>query len=267
MRGNTRTRLASSCFLMIFALVILCSFTLVQAATAPVLQSISPDTARVGNYVSLIGTDFGAVQGSSYVSFGPFPAASYVFWTDTEVRCVVPDIPGVPLPVTGPVTVTTPGGTSNAVSFTVLAPNPTVTSIFPPTGLSNSVVDVTITGTGFQNGASVSIARTGPQSGYGNWGVGPVPSNVVVVSATTITCRLTLPGYSTIPFYVENTMAGYSVTVRNPDGGSVTGASFLIFPNPCGAGAIGPLIGFGLVMGMLSFAGTMRMRMHHRQKG
>lgn len=260
MRCNTRTRLISICFLMVLALVILCSFSMVLAATTPFIQSISPDTARTGIYVSLVGTGFGAAQGSSYVSFGPFPAVSYSNWTDTEVRCVVPDIPGVPLPVTGPVTVTTPGGTSNAVSFTVLAPNPTVTSIFPPTGFSNSVVDVTITGTGFQNGASVSFPRFGPQSGYGNWGVGPVPSNVVVVSATAITCRLALPGYSTIPTYVENTMAGYSVTVRNPDGGSVTGSSFLIFPNPCGAGAIGPLIGFGLVMGILSLAGTVRVR-------
>ncbi len=264
MRGNTRTRSISLCFLMVFALVILCSFSMVQAATTPVLQSISPNTARVGSYVSLLGTGFGAAQGSSYASFGPFPATSYVFWTDTEVRCVVPDIPGVPLPVTGPVTVTTPGGTSNAVSFTVLAPNPTVTSIFPPTGLSNSVVDVTITGTGFQSGAIVYFTRSGPPPPYGS-NVGPVPSNVVFVSPTTITCRLTLPGYSTIPIWVENTMAAYTVTVKNPDGSAGAGASFLIFPNPCGAGAIGPMIGFGLLMGMLSLAGTMRVRRRRKQ--
>lgn len=60
MRGNTRIGLGLSCFLMVFTIVTMCGFSIVQDVTIPVLQSISPDTARIGVYVSLIGNGFGS---------------------------------------------------------------------------------------------------------------------------------------------------------------------------------------------------------------
>jgi hypothetical protein len=257
MRGNTHARSISACLMILLMAAILCSCALVAAAaTTPSLQSISPDNSRPGYYVDLQGAGFGSIQGSSYVSFGPFPSTIYSSWTDTTIRCIVPDIPGVPLPVTGPVTVIAAGATSNAVSFTVLAPNPTVTSVFPPTGFSNSVVDVTITGTGFQNGAMVQLQRMQPY--WGDSGIGV--SNVYVASSTTITCRLSVPGWSKISFPPDYMFPTYSVYVVNPDGGQGAGGLFTPLPNPCGAGAISPMVLFGFTMGILSLAGAIRVR-------
>lgn len=66
--------------------------------------------------MQIIGTGFGAAQGTSYVSFGSTKAAEYSLWSDTSIQVKVPR--GVPETVN--VTVTTSGGTSNAVAFTVL---------------------------------------------------------------------------------------------------------------------------------------------------
>ena len=81
------------------------------------------------------------------------------------------------------VTLTTPAGTTNAGTFTVVAPAvPTLTSIVPNSGLRGSATNVTLTGTNFTTGSTVNI--TAP-------GTGLSVSNVVVVSGTTITATLT----------------------------------------------------------------------------
>ncbi len=81
---------------------------------APSITSVDPTSGLVGSEVTIIGTDFGGSQGSSYVSFGTLPAISYSSWSDTEIRCLVPAGAVGPLSLT----VTTLYGTSNEVDFT-----------------------------------------------------------------------------------------------------------------------------------------------------
>jgi hypothetical protein len=52
----------------------------------------------------------------------------------------------------------------------------------------------------------------------------------------------------------------FSAIVTNPDGGHSSGGSFYVMPNVCGAGALTPIIGFGLAMGVMTLAGTVRAR-------
>ena len=95
---------------------------------APSITSITPSYGLPGMVVTITGNNFGSTGGSgrgkkssgntgkgaSYVSFNGVQATNYSEWTDAEVKAAVPA--GA---TTGPVTVTSPYGTSNGVNFTV----------------------------------------------------------------------------------------------------------------------------------------------------
>ena len=95
----------------------------------PTITSIDPliGSAGTGTRVSIIGKNFGAVQGTSKVEFfyqsgQPKIAAPVVSWSDTKIVCEVPvgDVGGYQASASsGPVTVTTAAGTSNGFDFTV----------------------------------------------------------------------------------------------------------------------------------------------------
>ena len=95
------------------------SFT-VTPTVMPTLTSLSPSSGPVGTGVTLMGTGF---TGGSTVSFNGTAAPSVTFMSSTSLTATVPA--GA---ATGNVTVTTAGGTSNGLSFTVTAiPNQTYT--------------------------------------------------------------------------------------------------------------------------------------------
>ena len=233
----------------------------VKAGTPPSITYINPTTGRQGDSVLLLGSNFGSTRGSSYVSFGPFKATVYTAWSDTEIMCAVPPITGVKFPVTGPVTVKTFNGTSNAVAFTALAPRPTITSVYPPFATPNSsVTSVVIAGTGFQTGATVSIWSVHSMFIYHM----PSVSNVVVASSKKITCKVTIPSDMLMgPDYMGPPVFYFVIT--NPDRCQVAGGNFSVYPY-CGTGAISPIIGFGVVMGIMTLAGTVRARRRRTKK-
>ena len=92
------------------------------AVEPPSIASLSPNTGPVGASVSIVGTNFGVVPGTSTVMFNGV-AASPTMWSDTNITVAVPL--GA---TTGNVVVTVNGVASNGVSFTVL----------PPTGFSTA---------------------------------------------------------------------------------------------------------------------------------
>lgn len=93
---------------------------------APALSGITPGSGPAGNEVTLMGTDFGATRGSSYVRFGSIQATSYTAWGDTQVKCLVPSGASG----TVQVKLTTTAGTSNGKNFTVTSPSPATTFYF-----------------------------------------------------------------------------------------------------------------------------------------
>ncbi len=97
--------------------------TLESIQVAPYISSLAPSRGRVGEKVTIEGSAFGSVRGASSVSFGEVEASLYDAWSDTAVTCYVP--PGVAGVVE--VTLTTSGGTSNAVAFTVEEAPPSTT--------------------------------------------------------------------------------------------------------------------------------------------
>ena len=97
--------------------------TLEAIGAAPLLASLSPSRGGVGEKVTLEGEAFGPSRGGSAVAFGGEEATLYDSWSDTSVTCYVPaGVSGIV-----EVTVTTDGGTSNALAFTVSGPAPSAT--------------------------------------------------------------------------------------------------------------------------------------------
>jgi len=102
-----------------------------------------------------------------------------------------------------------PTGNFCIKAFTVNAAHHTVTGIAPNTGPNSGPVDVTITGTGFEAGATAQLSGAAGTSVSG--------TNVVVVSATQITCRFELLGAVTGAWNVEVTNPG-AVTAQLTNG-------------------------------------------------
>jgi len=86
------------------------------APAAPSITKLLPAAGRRGALVTVSGTDFGAAQGAGSVKFGARTCTKYVSWSAAQIKCRVPTAAKYG---SLKVTVTTTGGASNAMSFTV----------------------------------------------------------------------------------------------------------------------------------------------------
>jgi YD repeat-containing protein len=105
----------------------------------PSIASLSPNTGSWGTPVTITGTNFGAAQASSTVTFNG-TAATPASWSATCIVAPVPD--GA---TSGNVVVTVNGLSSSGVNFVV--PPPSITSLTPSVGAPGN--PVTITGANF----------------------------------------------------------------------------------------------------------------------
>jgi alpha-glucosidase (family GH31 glycosyl hydrolase) len=128
----------------------------------PVINSSSPASPAPGDPVTLTGQNFGATQGSSYLTLAqggtswgaPYDGAKLTItnWSDTSITFQLPpDSGSFPLaPGSATVTVTVAGQTSPAQTLTIagtVAPTPTITSVTPSSAPAGSTI--TLTGTNF----------------------------------------------------------------------------------------------------------------------
>ena len=86
-------------------------FTVTKRAA---VSGFSPSAGSVGTVVTIKGKDFGSSRGASRVEFGGVEARSYPAWSDSRIKCKVPD--GAK---SGPVSVITGGGTASSMNFSV----------------------------------------------------------------------------------------------------------------------------------------------------
>jgi IPT/TIG domain/Bacterial Ig-like domain (group 2) len=127
----------------------------------PGIGSLSPASGPVGTAVTVAGTDFGAAQGSSAVTFNGTPAA-VSSWSNLAVVVTVPG--SVPAGAAG-VVVTVGGLASNAAAFTVL---PGIAGINPPSGPTGACVTVAGTDFGATQGAS-TVTFAGVTATVSSW--------------------------------------------------------------------------------------------------
>ena len=174
----------------------------------PTLSAISPAIGVQGTAVAvtLTGTNF--IAGATVATNNTGIAVSAVnIVSATQITATFTLTANATLGAAN-VTVTTTGGTSAPVVFTVKPPPPTVSAISPAIGVQGTAVAVTLTGTNFVSGATVATNNTG---------IAVV--GVTVVSATQITATFTLTANATL--------GAANVTVTTA-GGTSAGTTFTV---------------------------------------
>ncbi|WP_308686576.1 IPT/TIG domain-containing protein [Streptomyces caniferus] len=184
-------------------------------ASVPVLTSVTPASgpAAGGTTVTLTGTGL-ATAGA--VRFGSTPATSFTVVSDTHITAVAPAGTG-----TVRVTVTTPGGTSNGVSYTYSV-TPALSGVSPNQGPTSGGNTVTLTGTNLTGTTAVTFGAT-PATSF------------TVLSATQIS--------AVVP---AATPGPVDITVTTPGGTSTLQSSYFYVSTPVLTGVAppsGPLSG------------------------
>jgi len=153
----------------------------VTFTVSPSITSLSPTSGGIGAVVTITGTNFGATQGSSTVTFNG-TRATPTSWSTTSIKAPVPSGAS-----TGNVVVTVAGTASSGVSFTVL-PTPSISSLSPTSGTAGTSVTISGSAFGSSQGSS-TVTFNGTAGTPTSWGGStirvPVPSgatsgNVVV---------------------------------------------------------------------------------------
>ena len=104
----------------------------------PAITSFLPTSGAVGASLTLTGTDF---TGATAVTFNGTAATSFSVVSGTQITATVPAAA-----TSGPIAVTTPGGTgTSTTSFTVTAPLTPVLTITAPTGTGSHVAGSALT--------------------------------------------------------------------------------------------------------------------------
>lgn len=165
-----------------------------QSAT-PTISNISPQTGHIngGTRVTITGANF--LSGAT-VTFGGLPGVRVLVFNGTYLSVSTPAHAAGAVDVT----ITNPDGQSvtRTTGFTYSGDPPTITSIDPQTGHVNGGTRVTISGTNFTSGASVSFGET-------------VGTGVLVDT----------DGTNILVFTPTHAAGTVDVTVTNPDGESV----------------------------------------------
>jgi hypothetical protein len=198
---------------------------------APAISSIAPTSGSNAGGTSVTITGTGFLSGAT-VKFGG-TLATNVTVTSTSITATTPAHAVGKADVV--VTNTDSQSATLTQGFTYALPAPAITDISPATGPTSGGTQITITGTNFQDGATVKI------------GASPA-TDVNVVSATSITTRTPL-GPATEQLTVD-------VVVTNPDSSKATAtggftysvpplAVISVTPNivlPLGAAGAGPVV-------------------------
>src|SRR6266404_1488747 len=115
-------------------------------ANPPTIAGFSPTSGPVGTSVAVSGTNF---TGATGVTFNGV-SASFSLTSDTAIQATVPA--GA---TTGPVSVTTPGGTASSTGAFTVIPAPTIASFAPTSGPAGT--SVTINGANFSGASAVAF--------------------------------------------------------------------------------------------------------------
>ena len=189
----------------------------------PTLSTIAPATGvrGAGAPVTLTGTNF--VSGATVATNNTGIAVSAVTVVSTTQITATFTIAANATLGAANVTVTTSGGTSAPVVFTVNPPPPTLSTIAAATGVRGAAIPVTLTGTNFVAGATAATNNTGI-----------AVSAVTVVSTTQITATFTIAANATL--------GAANVTVTTSAGTSAP-VVFTVKPPPPTLSTITPAYG------------------------
>jgi|GEM_PF-790024 len=243
-------------------------FGIYNTAQAPTVSALSPNSGPVGMPISITGTN---LTGATTITFTG--TSGNTVTSGFTVNAAGTQITGVVVPAgaqTGNVTVTTPGGTSNGVLFTVNAPQLAVTqsgTAYASGGTAynfgNQAVSTSSTPVAFTlSNAGTAALAISSISTTGNFATsGTVPTSVAAGGSATVNVVFTptATGTRTGTLLINSSLGTYTVnltgngttattptiTSLNPNSGPVgtvitingtnlTGASPIVFPGPNG---------------------------------
>jgi endoglucanase len=192
----------------------------------PAITSLSPASGGAGLAINVVGTLFGATQGTSTVRFGN-TVATVLLWANTNVLVTVPNL----APGTYPVTVTVGGRVSNAPSFLVIPQR--LNSVTPNT--ANPGASVTLAGTGFGATQGTSTVNFGSMNAavtsWSNTQIVATVPNVPVNTAVGLTVTVNGVASNPVNFLVTSPVPP-AITTLSPTSGAagsvvtITGSSF-----------------------------------------
>ncbi|MHB8780194.1 MAG: IPT/TIG domain-containing protein, partial [Candidatus Geothermincolia bacterium] len=156
-------------------------------SVTPYISAPTPTSGTVGTSVSLEGNGFGAAQGTSTVSFGSVPVAGYSSWSDTAVAVLVP----AGAAGATQITLTTTGGTSGGVNFSV---TPYLDTMLQASGFVTTEVALTGTGFGATQGSSYVSFGTEAATVYTSWSDTQIVCQVPVASPGVVSVTVTTSG-------------------------------------------------------------------------
>lgn len=200
---------------------------------APNITSVTPSSGAVGATITTIGTNFGALQGSSKIQFNGI-SAGVLSWSDTTISATVPI--GA---VTGNVIVIVSGINSNSINFIVL-PAPNITSLIPNSSSIGLPIEIHGANFGATQGSN-TVKFNGILGAPSNWSaslinvivpLGATTGNVVVFASgvnsngvnLTIASAPSITSLSS-PYGI----IGASITINGLNFGSSQGSSTVTF--------------------------------------
>ena len=178
-------------------------------ATLPTIASVIPNSGVLsgGTAITITGTN---LTGATSVKIGGVAATSMVVVSATSITAVTP----AGAVGAKDVVVITPSGNATGTNAFTYLDAPTIVSVSPNTGSTNSGTAITITGTNLTGASSVTVG-------------GVAATNLVVVSATSITAKTPTGTAGVKPVVVTTpggiaTLAGGFTYVQAPTIASVT---------------------------------------------
>jgi hypothetical protein len=173
------------------------SSNLTVFALAPVITDFTPTNGLPGSSVTLNGANF---LGATSVSFNGVAAASFNVTADSQITATVPATA-----TTGPISVSTPGGSvTSSVPFYL---PPRLTTVSPATGVVGATV--TLTGTNFTGVTAVTF---------------------VAANSTTISAPITSLGATQLVVLLPTNAISGAITVTTPGGVIASTGNFTVTP-------------------------------------
>jgi hypothetical protein len=230
------------CVLALASLALTGCSGLVESATpskpadggaTPGITSLSPTSGPIGASVTIAGANFGTTAGT--VTFNGM-AATATSWSATSIVVTVPT--GA---TTGMVVVTAGGVASPGVSFTVITPAPSITSLNPTSGVLGATVTIAGADFGATQGTS-TVKFNGIAGTVTSWSAtsivtkvpaGATTGNVVVtvggVASNGVSFTVTSPGPSITSLNPASGLVGTTVTIVGANFGATQGTSTVKF--------------------------------------
>src|SRR5579883_1001148 len=203
----------------------------VTSGTMPLISGISPAFGTIGTSVTITGSGFGNVQGSSSVRFNGAVASSITSWSNTQIVATVPVNAS-----SGPVSVVVNSIESNTDSIFTFY-HPVITSLSPSSGQAGATVVVSGTGFGATQLSGSSVLFNGvPAQVKVNFGYAPIPvwsdTSITVYVPQTTSGPVTVSLQGIVSNAVQFNVEPLAITAISPSSGpagsavTITGTGF-----------------------------------------